>query len=1132
MNSINWLEWIPYGNAIGWTVLHSVWQIGLVAIALRLILLAVPRKRPNLRYSLLLLSLFVSLIWVGRTFQQEQGKIAATPAITTTNTSNSSEQVAQNHPTTMVNPSEESLKITRLTETQDSAIPLSTNAIKNQFAPYVPMVALAWIIGVLLLSIAMLLGFVQLHRLRTKNIVEIDEDWQYLFKQLKQQMGIFKTVQFAISEKILEPVTFHFFKPVVLVPIGFFNGLSPEQVEVVLLHELAHIRRQDYLVNTLQSIIEILFFYHPAIWWISGKIREEREHCCDDLVLKVRNNPMLYAEALTRLQIFHQPLKFRLAMSLNGKNGAFKKRIFRLFGQYDRPTSFLKSGLLGALLLLALLTQAFIQSDAKTHIETALTTENTDSATEKSDAIAEATTSEYQGQVSSSNTPEKEDFVTQEVTEVLKEAEENAELNTSNDFKALMKAIEENDIETVKALLDKGVDIYGADERGYTPLLLAASLKHEAIAKLLVRRTLEHAGLNPDLAEGSGIQIRDEEGNIKDVLDVYHNVEGHGDYEEDHSYNPYFNHDDRSHYDDECKSLIKAILKEDIAEVKRLIPTMKTDCVDPNPDRKRVEEGVYDYYTSEPRTPLVAAAHVGNIEIAKILLKARADINYSAHGDPSPLMEAADEGHLAFVKYLHSAGADIHIKRRNDGTALTVAAREGQVAVMKYLIEQGADINARAMGESTPLAQAARSGELEAVKFLLAKGADIHANARGEGTPLSLAARSGHPKVVELLLAAGADLESKTMGEGTPLSLAARSGQPKVVELLLSKGANLESNTRGEGTPLSLAARSGHPKVVNLLLSKGADLESNTRGEGTPLSLAARSGNEEVITLLLAKGADLESETRGEGTPLSLAARSGNMKAIKLLLSKGADIESDTRGEGTPLSLAARSGHTRVSQLLLSKGADIEANTRGEGTPLSLAARSGDDNMVKFLLEQGANIESNTTGEGTPLTLAARSGSLDCVKILLEEGADINSGNQLDATPLAIAMRSGHREIARYLVSKGASEDVFSTKGGTTAKSFDKKDLPKDVTIDINSPIGTELKVFLTMKKSHHVKIEVRSLNNRLIEKLSDLTFKGDLTTAWDIPDSKRQGNYLVYITLDDEVWTQKIGDGTDYPWK
>src|SRR5205085_9799335 len=117
--------------------------------------------------------------------------------------------------------------------------------------------------------------------------------------------------------------------------IGALAGLPSEQVEALLLHELAHIRRHDYVVNILQSTAEAVLFYHPAVWWVSGHIRTERELCCDDAAVSITGDVLTYARALAELESF-RPAHANAVMDANG--GSLANRIGRLLGQ-SRPST-------------------------------------------------------------------------------------------------------------------------------------------------------------------------------------------------------------------------------------------------------------------------------------------------------------------------------------------------------------------------------------------------------------------------------------------------------------------------------------------------------------------------------------------------------------------------------------------------------------------------------------------------------------------------------------------------------------------------------------------------------------------------------------------------------------------------
>ena len=145
-------------------------------------------------------------------------------------------------------------------------------------------------------------------------------------------MGVGRAVALLESALVEVPVVIGYLRPVVLLPAGMATGLSTEQVESLLMHELAHIRRHDYLVNLLQSVVEGLLFYHPAVWWVSHVIRTEREHCCDDMVVELRGDARGYAGALAALESLRGP---QAALAASG--GSLVKRVRRLLRRSEGP---------------------------------------------------------------------------------------------------------------------------------------------------------------------------------------------------------------------------------------------------------------------------------------------------------------------------------------------------------------------------------------------------------------------------------------------------------------------------------------------------------------------------------------------------------------------------------------------------------------------------------------------------------------------------------------------------------------------------------------------------------------------------------------------------------------------------
>jgi uncharacterized protein (TIGR03435 family) len=175
-------------------------------------------------------------------------------------------------------------------------------------------------------------------------------EWQRTIERLKARVSVSRPVRLLVSGAVHAPAAIGWLRPVVLVPAGALAGLPVEQIEALLVHELAHIRRHDYLVHILQSVIEAVFFYHPAVWWISSHVRAERELCCDDIAVSLTGDAVVYARALAEFASARwvQPA----VMAATG--GSLAGRIARLLGQ--PPTSGRTScgpGTIPALILLA-----------------------------------------------------------------------------------------------------------------------------------------------------------------------------------------------------------------------------------------------------------------------------------------------------------------------------------------------------------------------------------------------------------------------------------------------------------------------------------------------------------------------------------------------------------------------------------------------------------------------------------------------------------------------------------------------------------------------------------------------------------------------------------------------------------
>jgi len=218
--------------------------------------------------------------------------------------------------------------------------------------PLLPTLMLAWLIGVAMLSLRLLTGWLWVQRLRTHGVAEASEACRTMTRRLARRLHISRAVTLLESSLVDVPTVIGFLKPVVLLPASALGGLAPHQLEAILAHELAHIRRHDYLVNLLQTLVETVLFYHPAVWWLSRRIRIERENCCDDLAVSLCGDPVAYAHALADLEALRSgpAPDHHIAMAATG--GSLLQRVRRLLGAPSSHTGRGPAWLAGSVALL------------------------------------------------------------------------------------------------------------------------------------------------------------------------------------------------------------------------------------------------------------------------------------------------------------------------------------------------------------------------------------------------------------------------------------------------------------------------------------------------------------------------------------------------------------------------------------------------------------------------------------------------------------------------------------------------------------------------------------------------------------------------------------------------------------
>jgi len=336
------LFWNTLAAAIGWTVFHSIWQITLVFGLYRFVSWCWP-QRSHVLYLLALAGLVGSAVWACLTFANFGHQYLQTQAWEALLLPNQSAQ-----------PEVPSPKLMLTVATNQASWQYHFDRWYESLA--IPVGAL-WIVCTLVLMLRLLGGYWLSRHIRRAGVSPMPA--QHLCRNWCEKLGIRQTVSWLESARVSQPLTLGFWRPVILFPAGLTLQLHPNEVEMLLLHELAHIRRHDYLVNLLQLTLEVCFFYHPLFWLLSKEVRRHREYCCDDLVLQHAPDRLLYAKTLTSLQLTNPLTQNLFAMHAIGKS-AFAQRIFRLFNA--RPDKAQRSPILIVFLVLLLSGAAFIWS--------------------------------------------------------------------------------------------------------------------------------------------------------------------------------------------------------------------------------------------------------------------------------------------------------------------------------------------------------------------------------------------------------------------------------------------------------------------------------------------------------------------------------------------------------------------------------------------------------------------------------------------------------------------------------------------------------------------------------------------------------------------------------------------------
>lgn len=319
--------WLP---RLGMTLIHSLWELSALGLLLGCVLSLLRNATPSTRFALAFTGLFLMLAAVGTTWvvlaprEPVQGILQGLPL----------SGVAAPSPGTSW----------RMLD------PVRAQAwVGSAWDPLCTWLARIWLLGLTFMGLRLVLAWEEARRQFAANPVPVDPRWQEVVDRLGERIGLRSPVRLRCSTRLDSPMVWGWMRPVLMIPLSAFLHLTPEALEAVIAHELAHVRRLDHWTGLAQAIAESILFYHPAVWWLSRQIRELREHCCDDEAVRLCGDPLVFAEGLALLEQLRRagPL---LAMAHASQRGPLMNRLSRML-QPERPRPLVFRGLLVPLVL-------------------------------------------------------------------------------------------------------------------------------------------------------------------------------------------------------------------------------------------------------------------------------------------------------------------------------------------------------------------------------------------------------------------------------------------------------------------------------------------------------------------------------------------------------------------------------------------------------------------------------------------------------------------------------------------------------------------------------------------------------------------------------------------------------------
>lgn len=665
---------MPILERLGWMLFHSLWQILVIACAYGVALSAFRVRSAHARYALGCVALCLMVLVPALTL------VYVTPASDVVVTSSS--------------PPEPSPfgSATRETQADVAFIDNSSSAhIESETLPAVtigqvayeptddsqmmpvqsalPVAAVLWLVGILILSFRPLLGLSYMTWLRRRGLLPASAELMSLVECTSRRLGLKRRVEVALSPRLTVPIVIGILRPLLILSPNALACLSPRQLEGVIAHELAHIRRHDLLINLLQSLVEMLLFYHPAMWWVSHRLREERENCCDDLAVGLIGDRVSYLEMLLRLEKSCRVPQLASAAS----GGALLKRVRRMAAPEGSPSHVQSSALLGGMMMVILscllaiwlatpssvLTAADAVSDDPGQSATAAASpDETQDGTQEN--AVENNPKAFQEQQYDENgfAPLHRAAIGGRVEEAASLIDDGADVNVPQmKFQGtpLQYAAAGGKTEMVELLLSNGASIDSIDSAGRTPLMWAADQGRTEMVKLLLKHK---ADINAETKTGWTAFRYAVQSGQPDMVKLF-----------------------------QGKVPVDQLDKDGFAALHRAASGGQAKSV-----QILVDAGadVNVRHKTYQGTPLQYAANEGHAEVVKILLKGKASIDAKDSIGRTPLMWAAMSGKKDVVEVLLSSDANVNAKTETGWTAIRYARNEDHPDVVEILLKHGA----------------------------------------------------------------------------------------------------------------------------------------------------------------------------------------------------------------------------------------------------------------------------------------------------------------------------------------------------------------------------------------------------------------------------------------------------------